>query len=374
MMSERNAKSNVDGYIHNISPINTAKSGNRYFDFTIQENEEERRVVCFSPEKISTLKTKEERKLSVRLVNVSPQKRRYEPDSTEYTMGKYSRVEEPKNLSFEWKTCNSGHESNTVLSVEEVISSVNSGETVTVKGKVLFKSQTQTVFSGRQNKELKKCDVILADASSPVVVTVWEDKISEIQEGGSYLVVESRVNFFNQKYLNVTKNTRLQSIEENLELPAEILTAAEALKLKPKSTNHFVGIILGVDVTRSFICVNCKLRIKEENVGAGAVVKCGLCNINMLKLTTKALVTASLLVGTDSGEHAGRYLCPMEALTSFFQECENITEKDVSKLSADLITETLLLVGTVEFRVLAEKKIIQGMKKTLNSSNSETLE
>ena len=84
----------------NVSAINTAKSGNRYFDFTIQENEEQRRVVCFSPEKGSTLKMKEERKLPVRLVNVSPQKRRYEPDSTEYTMGKYSRVEEPKNLSF----------------------------------------------------------------------------------------------------------------------------------------------------------------------------------------------------------------------------------------------------------------------------------
>ena len=74
MMSERNVKSNVDGYIHNVSAINTAKSGNYYFDFTIQENEEQRRVVCFSPEKRSTLKTKEERKLPVRLVNVSPQK------------------------------------------------------------------------------------------------------------------------------------------------------------------------------------------------------------------------------------------------------------------------------------------------------------
>ena len=271
----------------NVSAINTAKSGNRYFDFTIQENEEQRRVVCFSPEKRSTLKTKEERKLPVRLVNVSPQKRRYEPDSTEYTMGKYSRVEEPKNLSFEWKICSSGHESNSVLSVEEIVSSVNSGEIVTVKGKVLFKSQTETVFSARQNKELKKCYVILANNSSPIIVTVWEDKIAEIQEGVSYLVVESRVNFFDRKYLNVTQNTRLHSLEENLELPVEILSAAEALKPKPKSTNHFIGTIIGVDVSRSFVCVNCKLRIKEENVGARAVVKCGVCNINMLKLTTQ---------------------------------------------------------------------------------------
>ena len=116
----------------------------------------------------------------------------------------------------------------------------------------------------------------------------------------------------------MTQNTRLHSLEENLELHVEILTAAEALKPKPKSTNHFIGTIIGADVSRSFVCVNCKLRIKEENVGAGAVVKCGVCNINMLKLTTKALVTASLILGTDSGEHAGRYLCPMEVLGILF--------------------------------------------------------
>ena len=41
----------------------------------------------------------------------------------------------------------------------------------------------------------------------------------------------------------------------------------------------------------------------------------------------------------------------------------------MSKLSADLITETLLLVGTVEFSILTEEKIIQSMKKALNSSH-----
>ena len=96
---------------------------------------------------------------------------------------------------------------------------MNSGEIVTVKGKVLFKSQTEIVFSATQNKELKKCDVILADNSSPIIVTVWEDKIAEIQEGVSYLVVESRVISVINKYLNVTQNTRLHSLEENLELP-----------------------------------------------------------------------------------------------------------------------------------------------------------
>lgn len=42
IMSQGTTKSDVDGYVHNVSEINTAKSGNRYFDFTIQDNENER--------------------------------------------------------------------------------------------------------------------------------------------------------------------------------------------------------------------------------------------------------------------------------------------------------------------------------------------
>ena len=364
-------KSNVDGYIHQVSSMNTAKSGSRYFDFVIQENEEERRVVCFSPDKRSTLKTKQESRLPVRLVNLSPQKRRYDPDTTEYTMNKYSRIEEPKNLSFEWKSP-SGYESDKVCPVAEIISKVNSGESVTVAGKVIFKSETETVFPARQNKELTKCDLILGDSTSAIVVTIWEDQIADIQEGGSYCFSGLRVNFFNRKYLNVVKSTRFQSLEKEIELPAEVFASAEALKPKPKSTNCFSGSIVGVDCTRSFICVNCKVRIKEEKISDGAFVRCGGCNWDMLKATTKALLTTSLIISTDDGDNAGRYLCTMEALKSLFEGLENISEKDVSKLDADLITETLLLVGTVEFSVCSEERIIKDMRKACESSESSS--
>ena len=66
------------------------------------------------------------------------------------------------------------------------------------------------------------------------------------------------MNLFNRKYLNVVNSTRFQSLDEDIQLPLEVRTAAEALKSKPKSTINFTGTIVGVDVTRSFICVNCK--------------------------------------------------------------------------------------------------------------------
>ena len=70
---------NVDGYIHAVSKVKSSASGVRYFDFKIQERDEKRRAICFSPEKRDAIKEKEECKSPVRLLNVSPQKRKFEP-------------------------------------------------------------------------------------------------------------------------------------------------------------------------------------------------------------------------------------------------------------------------------------------------------
>ena len=58
-------------------------------------------------------------------------------------MGKYSRIQDQKNLSFQWKS-GPAQAPDTVFSVDEVISTINSGGNVSVKGKVLFKSQIET--------------------------------------------------------------------------------------------------------------------------------------------------------------------------------------------------------------------------------------
>ncbi len=68
------AMQDVEGYIHNVSPIKTPASGNRYFDFKIQERVDTTHVVCFHPDKRETLKQKEAAKSPVRIVSVSPQK------------------------------------------------------------------------------------------------------------------------------------------------------------------------------------------------------------------------------------------------------------------------------------------------------------
>ena len=74
--------------------------GNRYFVFPLQERNERHRVVCFYSEKHEDQKQKEQSKSLVRILNVSPQKRKFQPDSVEYKLERFSKVQLRKNLAF----------------------------------------------------------------------------------------------------------------------------------------------------------------------------------------------------------------------------------------------------------------------------------
>ena len=94
----------VQGYVHRVSdfkvPANSKSS--RYFEFKIQEGDEETRVVCFNAEYQGQVRQKEQSKSPCHLTNVSPQKRHYS-EGTEFKMNKFSRIETPKNIPFPWK-------------------------------------------------------------------------------------------------------------------------------------------------------------------------------------------------------------------------------------------------------------------------------
>lgn len=55
----------IQGYIHALSEVQIPANpkSSRYFDFTMQENNEKTRVICFTPENKDELKRREEAQL-----------------------------------------------------------------------------------------------------------------------------------------------------------------------------------------------------------------------------------------------------------------------------------------------------------------------
>jgi len=185
----------IEGYIRAVSEIRNPSSGNRYFNFKIQEKEDVSGVVCFSPDKQKRLKDQEKSKTPVRLFTVSPQKSRFQPDVEEYKLYNFSQLQEAKILSFRWK-----QQTTKDPSIQRIVEHSNVGDIVSVKAKLISKGQTTTVTSRSNEKEVKKCELVVTDGTAVIPATIWEEVIETVKEGQTYVFADVRVGYFNKTY------------------------------------------------------------------------------------------------------------------------------------------------------------------------------
>jgi len=362
----------VEGYIHKVSEVKVPSSGSRYFDFKVQERDESRRVVCFVADKWHEVKEKENSKSAVRLTSLSPQKRKYEPDTTEYRFNNYSKVMATNNLSFPWNDI-SGTFSN--ASVKKILDDSTNGDIVSVKAKVVSKSPVDTVYSHHMRKELKKCELIIVDSTAAIPLTVWEDMIDKVENEKSYLFSGLRVSFFRKKYLNATKDSQI-TICEQIVLSNESSTAAQEMKPKEKQLEAINGKILAIEANKLYICINCKGRIRNDDApDSSEFMKCSSCSLKMIKASMSSTVSANIVI-MQGEENIGRFYCSHAALNAMFESISttdgySIVETNVTKLTCQMIEETLLLIKNITFKLCKQDKTIESMKVAEMDSNTE---
>lgn len=351
----------VEGYVHYVSDVKFPPSGNRYFDFKVQESNDERRVVCFDTDQREDLVEKERNKEPVKLVNVSPQKRKYQPDFTEYKMNSYSKVAAIKNLSFPWKDLAVED-----MSIKDILDRRASGDVVSLKGKIVWKSEDHTVFSSRSNQDLKKCDIVVEDSTGATTITLWKMSGEQLEVNRAYAFHEFKVGFFKKKCLNSTSTSEIKKLNEDIEISAESHEAANELIPKGKVTEVVHGSVLGVEIKKMIICINCNNKLTGVSEEA-SIAKCLSCNLSMRKEKLKETVFANLVVGGEDNETIGRFHASESVLNAMFNSIAstkdyNISVEDVSELSEDMMVETLLLVKKVMFELVMEEKVIEKMQ------------
>lgn len=175
--SKSSPKKDVEGFVHEVSDIKILISGSRYSDFTLQERDESHRVACFYPEKREDLKEKEESKFPVHILNVSLQKRKFQPDTGKYKLEWFSKVQVTKNLAFPWKG-----QCTAEATVKIIMDSGKDGKMVSLRCRIISKSESQRVFSHAFKKDLKKCQLVVADETGVISIMIWEDTISKVDK------------------------------------------------------------------------------------------------------------------------------------------------------------------------------------------------
>ena len=212
-------------------------------------------------------------------------------------------------------------------------------------------------------KELSKCDIIVVDGSGAITVTLWENQIEQVFVDRSFYFQGLKVNCFNKKQLSSTKSTKID-ICDDIGVSVESSGAAEELKPREKSKKSITGTVFAADVRKSFICINCKSKISD--IDEKSALRCVNCNLKMRKSDMICSSTANLIIKNENGENAGRYNCPHSAMQDIFHKISSADgytiDKDVSKLSADVMEDTLLNVPKLTFNVLSEEKVIKGIE------------
>ncbi len=298
-------------------------------------------------------KEKQHSKSPTRIVSVSHQKRKSHLDSVEYKVKNYSKVLVAKNLAFPWvempgKECEA--------TVMEILNSSVLGDIVLLKAKVVSKGDSENVFSSRMQRELTKCDIVLADTSGSIQTVIWEEMISRISEGESYVFTNFKVNYFNNKHLSGSSNLAAVSCEDII-LSPQCLGNVEQLKPRVKEIQNINGRILAVDITKSYVCVNCDIRIVPEDIGANSqFVDCSTCKLSMLKNDVSSTASGNIVIVDERGQNMGRFKCACAVLNAMFTSISNtqnynMDETDVAKLSRKIIMNTLLLIKKVSFQV-----------------------
>ena len=354
----------IEGYIHTVSEIKIPSSGNRYFDFKIQEKEEVSRVVCFSPDKHKKLKDQQTSKTPVRILTVSPQKSRFQPDVEEYKLYIFSQVQDAKNLSFRWKDVTGQVAKDP--SLQQILQHSTVGNIVSVKARVLSKGQTTTVTSRSTGKEVKKCQLVVSDGTAVITATIWEDGIETVAQGQVYVFGDVRVGYFNKTYLQCAQSSTISPYNKEIKISEAMALEAEKLKPKETKSEEIEGRILAADISKLYVCVNCNGRIAAEDDNDPEMVKCTSCGQMMLVSLLSATLLANFLLGDLQGEKIGRYFSPSAPLKEFFAKLSctegyNIKE-DVTKLNTKMIYATLLPIKKRKFCISNADKIILSMQ------------
>ena len=352
---------NVQGYIHAVSEIRTPANPNssRYFEFTVQENDEKTRVVCFNTENKVELKRREQHKLPTCLTSISPQKKRYS-DGVEYKMNKYSRIEPAKNLEFQWKSSNTNRSE---MTVTQLLQSTPNGQSVGLKAKVLFKGEKETVYSKTLKKNITKCDLVVADSTGAITVTLWESQIDQVEQDSCYNFKELKLNFFNKIYLSSSISTTIEQLNENIDIPTNITSEAGNLKPSEKVTTPITGTVLAVDIKKTYICVNCKSKIPDDP--DKGFVKCPKCNLTIKKGELLSNTTGVMMIKDEDGQNMGRFFCQHAVLSSLFETIANAPgfsiDKNIDNLSSNTMELTLLNASKLLFQVITNEKIVKSI-------------
>ena len=279
-----NVSGTLVGYVHNISPIKRNKRDTLdYSTFKLQLGEKfMQEALCYSPSKRAILAEKEASRIPVKITRYTKT-----PDLTKVVVNDITQITAPNSFECSFQFAQD-------LSQQKVttLDNLHKGpeDNITVKCKVLKLGPTKVVGQAKYHV----LNATIADATSQIVLDVWNDIIPKLQENKVYTFTHLSVRYWNGiRKLTTTTNSLISETQD----PALQNVNLQDIGNTQQDTTLKVPNIESIESMEKLkICSHCSKRIIQvtENI-----VTCDHCHHKMRTSTCATKLSVSLVVNHE---------------------------------------------------------------------------
>ena len=315
-LEEPTSKVQVHGVITAVSPLKQGRKSN-YFDGTLSDESDKRRIVGFSSSQQKLLAKFMEERQPVQIVDCEA-KQPWRGDKLELLLkGTTKIMESPKKIDVPRQEVDSSRAITITLSQ---LQETDVYERVDITVKVI--SVADPVAAGLKTRQ----DITIADSTGTGLLQLWENDVGTMNRDASYLLSGFLVReYASSRYLSKARNeSNVQEVEDLEDVHYEAVDMDQ-----PSDTTILYGAqIVAVSKLDSIrLCMRCKGRVEPSTPPLG---RCSVLTCSMMQRYDLCRIqkTAHLLVLSRSHEKFTPLSASAELLT---------------KLVGDDITEKLLL-------------------------------
>ena len=335
-IKEEDLKSDITGYLHNVSPIKQNNSNVKWFDCEIQMEQGNIRGVCFDP----SAKTMEDykkvagNKSPIKLANFEMgNKRKGHP--IDIIIRKKTILQElTEDLPFERADIIS--KSATIGSLKDL----KPGQLLTLTAMVSNLSSTKEIVKRTTGEKVAIREGQITDPTGTVKLALWESFTDQVVDGDTYKFVNLRLKSDNSKLSLSTTQAGCTIVKcqpfPDLKAPKELPSTTKSEQLE----------VLGVASVASYhMCPNCNKKIILN--GDKNTVKCQNCSVAMNKKRCKQQFYAKIIMKKDNFKmNFMLFHQSLLEVVEIYNRKNNAV--DPSALTVDLIEDVILSFDTLK--------------------------
>ncbi|XP_062597153.1 uncharacterized protein LOC134258618, partial [Saccostrea cucullata] len=302
--SDETPAENIQGYVHEVSPLKTSKNNNKYFNAKFQDNESFLDMVCYRSDLLEQMKELEKNRTPVMLQKIGKAISLTKPGKFDVKILKDTRIAPCKKLDFRFENPPESE----VTSIADIKDHVLEYAKVTVAAKVLEVGDIDNQITS-SGKSLKKRESIIADNSGAMGLTIWEEQISLVEPGKSYKFKNLTLRIWNEKKkVSTAINSSIEEVE-NIEAVND--HGYEDITIKKEKNQLF---ILSASCSKVRKCTICNSTIQNINEEV-KTFKCTICNMRQNISSIHKFLECEI-VGMLDGKQR-RLQIPNQTLKSF---------------------------------------------------------